>query len=157
MRFEIILAGLSLAQKRLLQALAQKPTDPPRGTECLTTNQLSVRAVQKAVRVLIGYDLIERRPDRQYQRVDAPVADPAATDLLEHSSTTLVDTKALDGSGGICCMYVDTSGSATGRVQDPHLVCSIPASLVGCMPVLTPLQRVCSTVPLRNVAVSIAD
>jgi hypothetical protein len=72
--FEIILAGLSLAQKRLLQTLAQKPTDQPYGTEFLNRSQLSVGAVQKAIRVLVDYDLIERRPNRQYQLVDALLA-----------------------------------------------------------------------------------
>lgn len=72
--FEIILAGLSLAQKRLLQTLAQKPTDQPYGTEFLSRSQSSVGAVQKAILVLTDFDLIERRPDRQYQLVDALLA-----------------------------------------------------------------------------------
>jgi hypothetical protein len=72
--FEIILTSLSLAQKRLLQALAQSPTDQPYGTEFLSRSQSSVGAVQKAIAVLVDYDLIERRPDRQYQLVDTLLA-----------------------------------------------------------------------------------
>lgn len=72
--FEMILAGLSLTQKRLLQALARHPTDQPYAADFLSASQLSVGAVQKAIRVLIDYDLIERRSDRQYQLVDALLA-----------------------------------------------------------------------------------
>ncbi|MGB9666881.1 MAG: AAA family ATPase [Candidatus Cryosericum sp.] len=72
--FEIILSSLSLTQKRLLQALAQTPTDQPYAADFLSKSQLSVGAVQKAIRVLIDRDLIERRPNRQYQLVDALLA-----------------------------------------------------------------------------------
>lgn len=72
--FEIILSSLSLTQKRLLQALAQTPTDQPYAADFLSKSQLSVGAVQKAIRVLIDRDLIERQPNRQYQLVDALLA-----------------------------------------------------------------------------------
>ena len=72
--FEIILTGLSLAQKRLLQALAQAPTDQPYAADFLSRSQLSVGAVQKAIRVLIDRDLIERRSNQNYQLVDALLA-----------------------------------------------------------------------------------
>jgi len=68
--FEIILASLLLVQKRLLQALARAPTDQPYGTDFLSRSQLSVGAVQKAVRVLVDFDLIERWFNRQYQLID---------------------------------------------------------------------------------------
>lgn len=69
--FEIVLTGLSLAQKRLLQALARQPTDQPYGAQFLSRSQLSVGAAQKAIRALVDYDLVEWRPDRIYQLVDA--------------------------------------------------------------------------------------
>jgi hypothetical protein len=72
--FEIILTGLSLAQKRLLQALAQAPTDQPYAADFLSRSQLSVGAVQKAIRVLIDRDLIERTSNQNYQLVDALLA-----------------------------------------------------------------------------------
>jgi len=72
--FEIILDSLSLAQKRLLQALAQAPTDQPYAADFLSKSQLSVGAVQKAIRALIDRDLVERRPDQNYQLVDALLA-----------------------------------------------------------------------------------
>jgi DNA-binding MarR family transcriptional regulator len=72
--FEIILTGLSLAQKRLLQALAQAPTNQPYAADFLSRSQLSVGAVQKAIRVLIDRDLIERRSNQNYQLVDALLA-----------------------------------------------------------------------------------
>ena len=72
--FEIILSSLSLAQKRLLQALAQAPTDQPYSVDFLNKSQLSVGAVQKAIRVLVDYDLVERRPNQNYQLVDALLA-----------------------------------------------------------------------------------
>jgi hypothetical protein len=72
--FEIILAGLSLAQKRLLQALAQAPTDQPYAADFLSKSQLSVGAVQKAISALIERDLVERRPNQNYQLVDALLA-----------------------------------------------------------------------------------
>ncbi|HEY9093637.1 MAG TPA: hypothetical protein VIN62_02160 [Candidatus Cryosericum sp.] len=40
----------------------------------MNRSQLSVGAVQKAIGVLIDYDLIERRSDRTYQLVDALLA-----------------------------------------------------------------------------------
>ncbi|HNW85020.1 MAG TPA: hypothetical protein PKH46_05820 [Candidatus Cryosericum sp.] len=72
--FEMVLAGLSAAQRRLLQALAQAPSDQPYSTDFLNRSQLSVGAIQKAIGVLIDYDLIERRPDRTYHLVDALLA-----------------------------------------------------------------------------------
>jgi len=72
--FEIILSSLSLAQKRLLQALALAPTDQPYSVDFLTKSQLSVGAVQKAIRVLIDRDLVGRRLDQNYQLVDALLA-----------------------------------------------------------------------------------
>ena len=72
--FEMILAGLTATQRSLLQALARMPTDHPYSADFLNRSQLSVGAVQKAIGVLIDYDLIERRSDRTYQLVDALLA-----------------------------------------------------------------------------------
>lgn len=62
---QTITCGLSLAQSR---------TSQPHGTDFLSRSQLSVGAVQKAIRALINYDLIERRENREYQLVDALLA-----------------------------------------------------------------------------------
>lgn len=72
--FEAHWSGLTNAQKHLLQALARVPTASPFSKDYLKQHELSLGGVQKALKVLIEKDLIEKT-DAGYLLTDPMMAE----------------------------------------------------------------------------------
>ena len=69
---EGIWSGLTLIQKSVLKAIAKEPTTSPYGREFLERHRLSIGGTQRAMKVLLSRDLIERDPGNRY-RLTGPV------------------------------------------------------------------------------------
>jgi hypothetical protein len=67
---EGIWSGLTLIQKSVLKAIAKEPTTSPYGREFLERHRLSIGGTQRAMKVLLSRDLIERDPGNRYRLTD---------------------------------------------------------------------------------------
>lgn len=68
--FEGIWSGLTLIQKAVLKAIAEEPTFSPFAKEYLIKYGLSIGGVQKALRILLSRDLIEKDEGNRYRLTD---------------------------------------------------------------------------------------
>jgi len=72
--FEGIWGGLTLIQKSVLKAIAKEPTSAPYAREFLEKYQFSVGGAQKAIRLLLSRDLIEKDSEHRYRLTDPIMA-----------------------------------------------------------------------------------
>lgn len=72
--FEGIWSGLTLIQKSLLKAISKEPTSSPYSREFLERHRLSIGGTQKAMKVLLSRDLIEKDNENRYRLTDPVMA-----------------------------------------------------------------------------------
>jgi hypothetical protein len=77
--FENIWSGLTMSQKSLLKAMAVEPTSTPYSKEYLSKHGLSVGGTQKALKVLLSKDIIEKDNEGVFK-----VTDPIFKIWLRH-------------------------------------------------------------------------
>jgi uncharacterized protein len=81
-RFTLLWENLSRTQRQLLQALATEP-GRPQSAKYLTEHGLpSASTMQKATRVLVGSELIARRPDGRHE-----IVEPFLVEWVRHWAT----------------------------------------------------------------------
>ncbi len=72
--FEGIWGGLTLSQKEVLKAIAKEPTSSPYSQRYLESYHLTVGGVQKAIKLLMARDLIEKDKDTKLRLTDPVMA-----------------------------------------------------------------------------------
>jgi len=73
--FEGIWSGLFVTQKSVLKAIARESTSMPYARDYLEKNQLSIGGAQKAMKILLNKDLIEKIEDGNFRLTDPIMAE----------------------------------------------------------------------------------